>query len=56
MDLIKAITNCDGHNQHHHHEVPKCSQDKPLNRKKKGGGDKSQSHKAALPTNVTRAL
>jgi hypothetical protein len=55
MDAIEAITNPDGWDQRHHHEVPKRSQNEPLNRGKEGHGNKSQSHKAALPTNATRA-
>ncbi len=43
MDAIKAITNHDGRDQRHHRETPKRSQDDTL-------------HKAALPTNLTRAL
>jgi hypothetical protein len=56
MVAIKAITNRDGCNQRHHREALKRSQDEPLNCDKEGRGDKSQSHKAALPTNATRAL
>jgi hypothetical protein len=55
MDAIKTITNHDERNQHHHREAPKRSLEEPLNRDKEGRGDKSQSHKAALPTNATRA-
>ncbi len=55
MDGIKAITNCNGRNQHHHYEAPKHSRDKPLNRNKEGHGNQPQSHKTALPTNATRA-
>jgi hypothetical protein len=56
MDAIKAITNRDGRHQPHHQEAPKRSREEPFNRDKEGRGDKSQSHKTALPTNVTRAL
>jgi hypothetical protein len=56
MDAIKAITNGDGGNQHHHCEGPKRSQDEPLKRNEEGHGDQPQSCKAALPTNATRAL
>ncbi len=55
MDTIKFITNCNGCNQCHHREALKCSRDKPLNCKEEGCGDQPQSHKAALPTNATRA-
>jgi hypothetical protein len=56
MDAIKAITNRDRRNQRHHHEVPKHSRDKPLNRDKEGHGNQPQNHKATLPRNATRAL
>jgi hypothetical protein len=56
MGMIKAITNGYGRNQRHHHEAPKCSRDKPIKRDKVGHGNQPQSHKAALPTNATRAL
>jgi hypothetical protein len=55
MDAIKAITDRDGRDQHHHCEAPKRSRDEPLNRNKEGHGNQPQSHKAALPTNATRA-
>jgi hypothetical protein len=42
MEAIKAITNCNGCNQRHHCETPKRSREDTL-------------HKAALPTNLTRA-
>jgi hypothetical protein len=56
MDGIKAIADCDGCNQRNHSEVPKCSQDEPLEGDKEGHGNQPQSHKAALLTNATRAL
>ncbi len=56
MDAIEAITNHNGPNQRHHCEAPKRSQDKPLKRNEEGRGYQPQSHKAALPRNVTRAL
>ncbi len=56
MDTIKANTNCDGCNQCHYCEAPKCSRDEPLNRDEEGHGNKSQSHKVASPTKVTKAL
>ncbi len=56
MDMIKAITDCDRHNQCHHCEAPKRSRNKPLKCNKEGHGDQPQSHKAALPTNATRVL
>ncbi len=55
MDAIKAITDCDGCNQHHHHEALRPWRDKPLNCDEEGHGNQPQSHKAALPTNATRA-
>jgi hypothetical protein len=55
MDAIKAKTDHNGCNQRHHHEALKRSRDKPLNRSEEGRGNKSKSHKAALPTNATRA-
>jgi hypothetical protein len=55
MDAIKAITDRNGCNQRHHCEVLKRSQDEPLNRDEEGHGNHPQSHKAALPTNATRA-
>jgi hypothetical protein len=54
MKAIKAITNCDGRNQCHHHELPKRSRDKPLKPNKEGRGNQPQSHKVALPTNATK--
>ncbi len=53
---IKAISNCDGCNQCLHPEAPKHSWSKPLKRNKEGHGNQPQSHKAALPTNATKAL
>jgi hypothetical protein len=55
MDTVKAITNRDGRNQHHHCEAPKHSQGEHFKRNKDGHGNPPQSHKAALPTNATRA-
>jgi hypothetical protein len=55
MDTIKAITNCNGWDQHHQREAPKHLQDKPLKRNKEGRGNQPQSHKAALMTNAARA-
>ncbi len=55
MDAIIAITNCNGRNQCLHCEAPKRSQDEPLKRNEEGCGDQPQSHKPALPTNMTRA-
>ncbi len=55
MDVIKAITNCDGCNQRHYCEAPKRSRDEPLKCNKEGHGNQPQSHKVALPTNATRA-
>jgi hypothetical protein len=56
MEAIKAITKRNGRDQRHHREVPKHSQDKPLKRKAEVSGNQPQNHKAALPTNATRAL
>jgi hypothetical protein len=56
MDVIKAITNCNGPDQLHHRDAQKRSQDKFLKRNETGHGNQPQSHKAALPTNTTRAL
>jgi hypothetical protein len=56
MDTIKAIANCDGHDQRNHCEAPKRSQDEPLKRNEEGLGNQPQSYKAALPTITTRAL
>ncbi len=55
MGAIKAITNCNGHNQRYHCEVPKCSWDKSLKRDEEGHGNQPWSHKAALPTNASKA-
>jgi hypothetical protein len=56
MGAIKAIINCNGRNQRLHLEAPKCSQAKPLKCNKEGRGNQPQSHKAALPMNMTSAL
>ncbi len=56
MDAIEADTDHDGRDQRHHGEAPKRSRDEPLNRDEEGCGDQPQSHKAASPTNATRAL
>jgi hypothetical protein len=56
MEMIKAITNRNGCDQHNHREVPKHSQDEPLKHDKEGRGNQPQSHKATLPANTTRAL
>jgi hypothetical protein len=56
IGTIKAITNCNEQNQGHHCEAPKRSQDKPLTRDEEGRGNQPWSHKAALPTNATRAF
>jgi hypothetical protein len=56
MDAIKAITDCNRRDQHHHCEAQKRSLDKLLKRDEEGHGNHPQSHKAALRMNTTRAL
>jgi hypothetical protein len=56
IDAIKSITDCNGRNQFLHCEVQKRSQSKPLKRNEEGRGNRPQSHKEALPMNVTKAL
>jgi hypothetical protein len=56
MGAIKAITDCDGHDQRLHREAPKRSRDEPLKHNEEGRGDQPLSHKAALLINLTRAL
>ncbi len=56
MDAINAITNHDSHNQCNYCQVPKCTLNKPLKCNKEGRGNKPQSHKAALLTNVTKSV
>ncbi len=56
MDAIDTITDRNGCNWCHHHEVQKRLWNKPLECNEKGRGDQPQSYKAALLTNATRAL
>ena len=55
MDTIKAITNRNGHDWCYHREAPKRLWSEPLERNEEGRGDQPRSHKAASPTNATRA-
>jgi hypothetical protein len=48
MNALKAITNCNGHDQRNHCEAPKCSQDEPLKRDKEGCGDQHQSRRQRM--------
>jgi hypothetical protein len=56
MGAIKAITNCNGHKQRLHCEVPKHSREEPLKRNEEGHGNQPQSHMAASSIDATRAL
>jgi hypothetical protein len=52
--MIKAITNCNGRNQCHHCETPKCSQDEHLKCNEGGHGDKQRLEATRQPCQRTR--